>query len=124
MREFMTIAKALADEKRVRMLLALGAGELCLCQITELFRLAPSTVSKHLSLLKQAGLVETRKEGRWMFFRINDADMSDQGAHAIAWVRQSLQSAPQVREDARRLRRILRIPRGELCRRQSRSRAG
>ena len=63
MREFMNITKALADENRVRMLMALRGGELCVCQITELFGLAPSTMSKHLSMLFQAGLVESRKDG-------------------------------------------------------------
>ena len=57
MREFMNITKALADENRVRALLALRKGELCVCQITELFGLAASTVSKHLfdSLPGRAG---------------------------------------------------------------------
>jgi DNA-binding transcriptional ArsR family regulator len=59
--------KALADETRVRTLLSLRQGELCVCQITELFGLAPSTVSKHLSILFQAGLVDSRKDGRWMY---------------------------------------------------------
>ena len=45
-------------------------GELCACQITELFGLAPSTMSKHLSILYQAGLVDSRKEGRWIYFRV------------------------------------------------------
>ena len=58
MREFMNITKALADANRVRMLLALRGRELCVCQITELFGLAPSTMSKHLSILYQAGLVD------------------------------------------------------------------
>ena len=70
MREFMNITGALGDETRVRTLLALRKGELCVCQITELFGLAPSTVSKHLSILYQAGLVEARKEGRWMYYRL------------------------------------------------------
>ena len=51
MREFMAVARALGDENRVRMLLALEGGELCVCQITELFGLAASTTSKHLSIL-------------------------------------------------------------------------
>ena len=72
MREFMRITKALADENRVRMLLMLKGGELCVCQITELFGLAPSTISKHLSILYQAGLAESRKDGRWIYFRLPD----------------------------------------------------
>ena len=48
--------------------------ELCVCQIVELLGLAPSTVSKHLAILKQARLVDSRKEGRWMFYRLADED--------------------------------------------------
>ena len=51
MREFLEAAKALADANRVRALLALEGGELCVCQIVALLGLAPSTVSKHLSVL-------------------------------------------------------------------------
>ena len=64
MREFMSITRALADPNRVRMLLALQRGELCVCQITELFGLAFSTVSKHLSILQHAGLIQSRKSER------------------------------------------------------------
>ena len=70
MRDFMYITKALADESRVRMLMALRGGELCVCQITELFGFAPSTVSKHLSILFQAGLVESRKKDRWIYYQL------------------------------------------------------
>ena len=71
MREFMAAAKALADENRVRVLLFLRGGkELCLCQIVEMLGLAPSTVSKHMAVLYQAGLVESRKEGRWIYYRL------------------------------------------------------
>ena len=66
----MAVTKALADEQRVRMLLALRRQELCVCQIVELVGLATSTVSKHMSILKQARLVESRKEGRWMYYRL------------------------------------------------------
>ena len=60
MKDFLNITKALADENRLRMLLALQQGELCVCQITELMGLAMSTVSKHLSILYQAGRVNAR----------------------------------------------------------------
>jgi ArsR family transcriptional regulator len=64
------IAKALSDSNRVRALMALRNGELCVCQLIELFKLAPSTVSKHMSILKQAGLVESRKDSRWVYYRL------------------------------------------------------
>ena len=79
MRDFMAISKALADEQRVRVLLALQRGELCVCQVVELLGLATSTVSKHMSILKQARLVESRKEGRWMYYRLAGDDCAGGG---------------------------------------------
>ena len=67
---FMMITKALSDENRVRTLLALGGRELCVCQIVELLGLAPSTVSKHMSILANARLVESRQDGRWRYYRL------------------------------------------------------
>ena len=70
MQQFMGVSKALADQNRIRALLLLKDRELCVCQITEVLSLAPSTVSKHMSILKQAGLVQMRKEGRWAYYRL------------------------------------------------------
>jgi DNA-binding transcriptional ArsR family regulator len=66
MREVVMIAKALSDANRVRILAILEGRELCVCQVIELLDLAPSTVSKHLSILKQVHLIDGRKRGRWM----------------------------------------------------------
>lgn len=118
MREFMNITKALADEKRVRMLLALRDGELCVCQITELFGLAPSTVSKHLSILYQAGLAEFRKEGRWIYYRLPGKEASRTIRRALDWVGKSVEENAQVAADSARLRRIMAMDPVELCKRQ------
>ncbi len=118
MREFMKITKALADENRVRALLALRKGELCVCQITELFGLAMSTVSKHLSILYQAGLVESRKEGRWMYYRLPGKEAPARVRRALEWVAGSVNGEPRVAEDGARLKKILAMDPAELCRRQ------
>ena len=62
----MKVAKALSDETRVRILAMLSFGELCVCDIIDVLGLAPSTVSKHLSILYQAHLINARKEGKWI----------------------------------------------------------
>ena len=77
MKEFMAITKALSDPNRVRVLLALRRGELCVCQITELFGFAPSTVSRHLAVLRAAVLVEERRVGRHRLYRLNPAPLRD-----------------------------------------------
>jgi len=70
MRDFLAITKALSDETRLRLLLALRDQEVCLCQLVELVSLASSTVSKHMSILRQSRLVDGRKDGRWMYYRL------------------------------------------------------
>ncbi len=118
MREFMPITKALADENRVRMLMALRDGELCVCQITELFGYAPSTVSKHLSILFQARLVESRKDGRWIYYQLPDKSAPAMVRQALSWVQKSVSDSPQILEDNRQLKKILKLDPAELCRRQ------
>jgi DNA-binding transcriptional ArsR family regulator len=120
MREFMNLTKALSDDKRVRTLLALRHGELCVCQITELFALAPSTVSKHLSVLYQAGLVESRKDGRWIYYKLPGKDAPLAVRAALSWVEKSLDGNPRAEDDACRLKKILETDPIELCKRQCR----
>jgi DNA-binding transcriptional ArsR family regulator len=119
--EFLNITKALAEENRIRILMALEVEELCVCQITELLELAPSTVSKHMSVLRQAGLVESRKDGRWMFYRLADESAPAEVNEAIVWIKKSLAPNKRIHEDAKRLKEILKIDRDILCSRQTRS---
>jgi ArsR family transcriptional regulator, arsenate/arsenite/antimonite-responsive transcriptional repressor len=120
MRDLMAALKALGDENRVRALVALGGGELCVCQIVELLGLAPSTVSKHMTILKQARLVDGRKEGRWMLYRLATKDTSVEAKKLAALVSKLSADNPQMQEDANRLAQILKMDRDELCRKQNR----
>jgi DNA-binding transcriptional ArsR family regulator len=115
MREILNITKALSDENRLRALYALRSGELCLCQIVELLGLAPSTVSKHMSILRQARLIEGRKEGRWICYRLMDSEKPIEVQKAITWICGTLAKTQRIREDGKRLKKILRIDREELC---------
>ncbi len=119
MREFMDITKALADESRVRALMALKDGELCVCQIIELLELAPSTVSKHMAILRQARLVETRKEGRWIYYRRADSAGNPYLVDTLAWIDQCLENNPAVCADRKKLKAILQVAPEEICKRQT-----
>jgi DNA-binding transcriptional ArsR family regulator len=121
MREFMSMTKALADEKRVRMLLALRGGELCVCQITGLFGLAASTISKHLSILYQAGLVDSRKNGRWIYYSLPGKGVPAPAREAIRWAARAVAGDPRAIADAARLKKILAMDPVKLCKRQCRS---
>jgi ArsR family transcriptional regulator len=122
MREFMAITKALSDPGRVRILLALRCRELCVCQITELFGFAPSTMSKHLSILHHAGLIQSRKTERWVHYRLPDQSAPAAVRKALDWVHRSLASTTEVKADAQRLDKILRMDLKTICRRQCRRR--
>jgi DNA-binding transcriptional ArsR family regulator len=120
MREFMAITKALSDPNRVRILLALRRHELCVCQITELLGFAPSTVSKHLSILHHAGLIQSRKSERWVYYRLLDKTVPVAVREALDWVKKSLGRSGQAIADAKKLSRVLKTDLAEICRRQCR----
>ena len=120
MREFMTITKALSDPNRVRVLLALRRGGLCVCQITELFGLAPSTISKHLSILHHAGLILSRKSERWVYYRLPDQSAPVVVREALDWVKKSLGKSDEAVADGRKLIKILAMDLKEICSRQCR----
>ncbi len=117
---FMAITRALSDQNRVRTLTALKGRELCVCQIIELLELAPSTVSKHMSILANARLVEGRQEGRWRYYHLAGDDAPDEVREAIAWVSKSLSKTSKIQQDAKRLKEILKINPEVLCKAQNR----
>ncbi|MGO8942192.1 MAG: ArsR/SmtB family transcription factor [Syntrophobacteraceae bacterium] len=123
MRAFMAITKALSDQNRVSIVLALEGRELCVCQIIQFLGLAPSTVSKHLSILKQACLIEDRKDGRWMYYRLAGEDAPTEVREALVWVCRSFADSPsqKIQKDAQRLQTILALDPKELCSQQNRS---
>lgn len=97
MRKILNITKALADENRVRALMMLQNGEMCVCNIIDMLNLAPSTVSKHMSILKQAELVETRREGKWTYYRLADEDSNPAAAEIIHWLVTNLNKDTRIR---------------------------
>jgi DNA-binding transcriptional ArsR family regulator len=116
MDRFMNITKALADESRVRILMALHRqGEMCVCQLIDMLQLAPSTVSKHLFILRNARLVCSRKEGRWMHYRLNDDGAYPEVAGVLAWMTRSLAESPRIQQDDARLKAVLADSPAEKC---------
>ncbi len=67
--------KALSDETRLRILKLLEDGELCVCDITAALQMTQPNISFHLSILKEAGLIKDRKEGRWNHYQLDLTDI-------------------------------------------------
>lgn len=112
--------KALGDETRIRAVLALRDHELCVCQIVELLELAPSTVSKHLQILKEAGLVASRKKGRWVYYRLSESDARGVPSAALNIILTTAQHTQLAKADKKRLKEILKLDPEDLCERQKR----
>jgi len=121
MKTLLLVTKALADENRLRALWMLREHEVCVCQIVEFLELAPSTVSKHMTILKNAGLVEARKDGRWIYYRIAEQFENAEVAQVLGAVLGALAKSRTLRDGRKRLKKILRCNKEELCKKQSAS---
>jgi ArsR family transcriptional regulator, arsenate/arsenite/antimonite-responsive transcriptional repressor len=118
MQDTLSIARALADSGRLRVLsVLLARNELCVCQITALLELATATVSRHMSVLHAAGLVRSRKQGRWVYYGLAEAFPPS----LRAWLEESFSASPQAAADRAAVERILDCDRDELCRTRRRT---
>ena len=96
--------QALGDTTRLRILGLLLTGEVCVCHIHESLKVSQPKASRHLAYLRRAGLVEARREGLWMYYRLADAPDPVMGAVKQA-VTHALGHLPDVQKDAQRLQR-------------------
>jgi DNA-binding transcriptional ArsR family regulator len=110
MRTTLRITKALSDIQRIRILMMLRVGELCVCQIIAVLGLAPSTVSKHLSILSAADLVVSRKEGRWAHYRLPDGVTLKAVKPLLKWLDESLKEDDSLAQNQRKLQAVLDCP--------------
>ena len=104
---FLSMTKALSDRTRVRALMALRDGELCLCQLVCLLLLAPSTLSKHMNILTEAGLVQREKKGRWQYFRLPGKDAPADVQHAIHGALAALDNDEEIQRDRGKVETLL-----------------
>lgn len=75
--KYAKVFKVLGDPKRVMIVDMLSCGELCACRILEKFDMSQSTLSHHMRLLCESGLVKSRNEGKWTYYSLNDETISE-----------------------------------------------
>ena len=107
--------KALGDDNRLRIVLALREQELCVCQIVALLELANSTVSQHLTILRHAGLIESHKHGRWVYYRLSDTAGGPQFGRSLKRLLAEVAASTDWHEAEKRLKRILKLDPEQLC---------
>lgn len=99
--EMEQLFKALADSNRLRILAVLQSGELCVCQLMGILGLSQSTVSKHLSILKEAGLLEEEQRGKRTFYALRKEYASPVVNAVMRALPSGLKGIPELAEDRR-----------------------
>ncbi len=114
MNELVTTAKAFADPTRVRILAALRRGELCVCELSDALNTTQSTLSTHLQVIREAGLVETRRDGKWIYYRINER--AEQLIDALfGFFAGTMKKEGTIRRDEKQLTARLQERKGGAC---------
>ena len=114
MKEFIRVMKALSDPNRVRILKMLQHRVMCVCEIKAALDLAQPTISRHLKVLENAGLVGYKKDGLWVNYHIADGDNSPYAANLLGNLRHWLQGDSEIKS---LLEKLPTIHREEVCKR-------
>jgi len=102
MEQVVQFFKALSDEIRLRIVMLLTYGELCVCDLMEILGEPQSKISRHLAYLKHSGITESRRVGVWMHYRLKDSQNGIFKAQ-IEFLKEKLSGMPQFRADRERL---------------------
>jgi len=112
MKNLVTIFKALSDPNRVRIIKMLELRKLCLCEISSILKLANSTVSKHLSILKNAGLITDDKDGKWVNFELVSSPESVYVQDMLSLLKKYSNNDNMVKND---LKSVNKVDRKVIC---------
>ncbi len=112
MHDLLSIFKALSDKNRLRIVSALlSHDELCACQIIELLNITGATASRHLGILINSGLIESRKDGRWVHYKLVKTQISP----IVKWLDSELKTSSQIVNDIEALTKILACDPASIC---------
>ena len=114
MKDVVKTFKAIADESRLRILGMLKGKSLCVCEIAEVLGLAQSTVSRHLKILEESGLVHREKDGLWVAYSLPSTLSDALPEKVLDLVRDVLDGDPLVSRDRRNAEQV---DREVICRR-------
>ena len=112
MRYLVKIFKALSDTNRIRILKMLQVRPLCVCEVSDVLGLANSTVSKHLSILKDTDFITDRKENKWVIYSLNRTTLENYVRDIIPLIQEWLPNDSTVRRD---VEKVLYVDRNIVC---------
>ncbi len=97
-----TLFRALADATRLRLLNLIADREICVCYFVEILRISQPKISRHLAYLRRAGIIEARREGKWMHYRLT-MPQDRAAASILRETLKHLKRKPEMRKDSSRL---------------------
>ncbi len=116
MNELVLFARTISDPTRVRILAALRGRELCVCELCDALEISQSTLSTHLQVIRDAGLVKTRKQGKWIYYTTEPTWESFLES-VFEFFTRNLRRDVRVQRDAGRIKkRLSERDGGECCR--------
>ena len=117
LKQYEAVMKAASDPTRARILKILEGGEMCVCQVIAILSLGQSTVSKHLFLLRTAGLIKDRRDRKWVHYSLDGGD-STYAARMLRNLRRWLNDDPVVARDRKRSALARAIGPAAICERK------
>ena len=108
MKDFIKVMKALSDPNRVKIVKMLQHKLMCVCELREALQISQSSVSKHLKILEEVGLVDYKKDGLWVNYYLTDGRKSPYTSSLVGNLRYWLEDEPEIRELIKRLPHIRR----------------
>ena len=115
MRDTLQVFKALSDETRLRILRLLQDQELCVCELVDILKMEQSRISHQLQILKNARLVNDRREGKWIVYSLNTRDAGPINREIFFLLKTVLEKGEVVEEDEKRLKLCLKSGVRERC---------
>ena len=112
MKDYLKIIKALGDKNRIRIIKMLEKRPLCVCELTAILELAASTTSNHLRILKDAGLIFERKDGKWVNYYLNLSTQEAYIRDLLPLIKKWLNEDPGIAQD---VKKIEKVDRSDLC---------
>jgi ArsR family transcriptional regulator len=119
MKNTVNILKALSDKNRLKIIYALmETDELCACQITEILKVKGATASRHLAVLSGVDLLESRKDGRWVYYRISYDFFLERNNELYQWIKHEKINSEEFKNEHKNIFHILKQDPEVICRKQ------
>jgi ArsR family transcriptional regulator len=112
MKELVKVFKAVADPNRIRILKMLQQKKMCVCELAAVLGITQPSVSRHLSMMREAGLVSDERDGQWINYELCEEKVNQYAPIIIRHIKEWINDYPRIKEDAGKIKHLDRV---KLC---------